>query len=91
MQGRAAARTDASAAAGMSTTLLGQLNLSQGRMPNYAANGKVVSPYTRLDQFQAAQVRPLGSVRGSGWVGWDWRVETPWRVVLPACPSAKGV
>lgn len=39
----------------MSTTLLGQLNLREGRMPNYAANGKVVSPYTRLDQYQQAQ------------------------------------
>ena len=39
----------------MSTTLLGQLNLREGRMPNYAASGKVVSPYTRLDQYQQAQ------------------------------------
>lgn len=34
-QGRAGVRTDPSAAAGLSTTLFGVLNLTQGRMPTY--------------------------------------------------------
>ncbi|GFR52887.1 hypothetical protein Agub_g15520 [Astrephomene gubernaculifera] len=54
-QGRANVRTDSSAAAGLSTTLFGVLNLTQGRMPTYASGGKVVSPYARLEAYQAAQ------------------------------------
>ncbi|GLC47400.1 hypothetical protein PLESTM_002068900 [Pleodorina starrii] len=53
--GRASVRTDSSNAAGLSTTLFGVLNLTQGRMPTYAAGGKVVSPYARLEAYQAAQ------------------------------------
>ncbi|KAG2500507.1 hypothetical protein HYH03_001284 [Edaphochlamys debaryana] len=53
--GRANVRTDATAAAGMSTTLFGVLNLTQGRLPTYASGGKVVSPYARLDAYQQAQ------------------------------------
>lgn len=55
--GRYKARTDLTSAAGMATTLFGQLNLSHGRM--LGANnphGKVVSPYKRLEAFQAQQV-----------------------------------
>ena len=36
-QGRHGVRTDASSAAGLSTTLFGVLNLSQGRMPTHAS------------------------------------------------------
>ncbi|KAG2431637.1 hypothetical protein HYH02_013214 [Chlamydomonas schloesseri] len=54
-QGRHAVRTDASSAAGMSTTLFSVLNLSQGRMPTQPTGNKVVSPYSRLEAFQAAQ------------------------------------
>eukprot|EP00198_Chlamydomonas_reinhardtii_P010505 XP_001699842.1 predicted protein [Chlamydomonas reinhardtii] len=54
-QGRHGVRTDASSAAGLSTTLFGVLNLSQGRMPTHASGGKVVSPYSRLEAYQAAQ------------------------------------
>ncbi|KXZ44766.1 hypothetical protein GPECTOR_62g881 [Gonium pectorale] len=54
-QGRAAVRTDSSAAAGLSTTLFGVLNLTQGRMPNFQNGAKVVSPYSRLEAYQAAQ------------------------------------
>ncbi|KAG2426915.1 hypothetical protein HXX76_012701 [Chlamydomonas incerta] len=54
-QGRHGVRTDAASAAGMSTTLFGVLDLSQGRMPTHASGGKVVSPYSRLEAYQAAQ------------------------------------
>ncbi|GIL53847.1 hypothetical protein Vafri_9480 [Volvox africanus] len=54
-QGRASVRTEPSNAAGLSTTLFGVLNLTQGRMPTFASGGKVVSPYARLEQYQAAQ------------------------------------
>ncbi|GIL86312.1 hypothetical protein Vretifemale_14705 [Volvox reticuliferus] len=54
-QGRAGVRTDPANAAGLSTTLFGVLNLTQGRMPTFASGGKVVSPYARLEAYQAAQ------------------------------------
>lgn len=56
--GRYKARTDAASAAGMATTLFGQLNLHHGRvLGGSSTSGKIISPYNRLEAFQAQQVR----------------------------------
>jgi hypothetical protein len=64
-QGRQNVRSDPSAAAGMSTTLFGVLNLSQGRMPTYAS-GVVAAGWFACMPFCACIPHARLSSRGAG-------------------------